>query len=87
MRKPLIAGTAVVLGLWLSPIASSEPAPPAPPDPCAGGLCHQLPENGQPGNHGPFPKPLPQCPPVGTPWYPGWPDPCEGNTTPPRQKN
>jgi hypothetical protein len=33
------------------------------------------------GNLGPLPPTLPPCPPAGTPWYPGWPDPCEGNIT------
>jgi hypothetical protein len=46
MRTPLIAAAVMGLGLWLAPVASSEPAPPAPPDPCTRGAC--LPGGGGP---------------------------------------
>jgi hypothetical protein len=64
MRKPLIAGITVGLGLWLAPIASAAPLPPEPPDPCSKGMC-QPPGDRNPQDSGvrvpdPPPSRLPQ---------------------------
>jgi hypothetical protein len=87
MRTPLIAGAVVGLGLWLAPIASSEPAPPEPPDPCVKGFC-QPPADRHPdinsGVHEPPPPPsrLPQSGGDGANPPPGFPVPGPGGPVP-----